>query len=816
LTFHSLLQVIEIEMMPPARTRLALVGISAATIGLELALMRDLSLRYWSHFAYMVISVALLGFGASGTFIAVFRRWILKHPRAWMCALAMTFSACVCLCRLGAACVPLDVRSLAWDLSQAGNVVLLELLMLAPLFLAGAVIGVALLDSPRYVSGHYAANLVGSGLGAVMSVALMHVMPIGGQFLVMAVLGWFAGAVLLPWRRAAGAIVAVLAAAAVGASAYFSPPETISQYKMLAQVRNWEQIEVIHQAHGPLGRIDVVSGPAIHHAPGLSLQFIEDIPPHVLLIVDGDQTSAVYDCKTIEDWAFTDYTTAAAAYHLRKRPEVCIIGAGGGVDIGLAVFHRSDRIVSLEINPQVIDTMTRRLATIGGRIYKADGVTVLNREARGYFASAGESFDVIQLPMIDAFGASGAGLYATQESYLYTVEAMAAMYDNLSGSGVLSITRWARTPPRDELRIFDTAVQMLRARGLDPSARIAMIRSWATVTVLVFARPITSAEIADIRKFCEDMSFDLCFLPGLTESQANQCHVLEEPHYFQAAASLIGPGRAEFIDDYVFAVDATSDDRPYFFHTFRWRAIEEFRRQLGDSAPAFLEIGYLMMVAALLQAVAMGVVFILLPLAPGIGGVWRQKHKSTTLAFFVLLGAGFMLLEMGFFQKFILYLAHPIYSAAVVIAAFLVFGGLGSQLSRLWPVPPRRLASVAAGSVAALGLVYVGLMDPWLGLTQGLSAPVRFAIAALTIAPLAVAMGHVFPAGLRHLGRSGGALVPWAWAANGFASVVATVAAPLVAMAFGFSVLILAAIGCYLLAGLLWARRKDLATDEHG
>jgi hypothetical protein len=785
------------------------LAVSAATIGLELALMRDLALRYWSHFAYMIISVALLGFGASGTFIALFRRKILNRPGAWFCAATMAFSASIFPCRLAASGVPLDVRYLAWDFSQIGNIVAIELLMFVPLFLAGLAVGVALLDVPQRISGHYAANLVGSGLGAVMSVALMYVMPVSGQFLVMAVLGCFAFAVCLPWRRAGAVVLAVLVGGAVAVSAYLSPPETISQYKMLSQVRNWGETGVVHQSFGPLGRIDIIGGRAIHYAPGLSLQFMREIPPHVLLIVDGDQTSAVYDPAGIEGWEFKDYTTAAAAYHLRKRPEVCIIGAGGGADIGLAGFHDSERIVALEINDQVIDAMTGPLKSRGGGIYNHRGVTVLNSEARGYFASAGESFDVIQLPMIDAFGASGAGLHATRESYLYTVESLATMYDNLAGDGVLAITRWARTPPRDELRIFDTAAEMLRARRLDPSGRLAMIKSWATVTVLVFRQPITPAEAEAIGKFCADRSFDLCYLPGLDKSQANKHHLLDEPYYFQAAAALLGPHRDEFLDDYIFAVDATTDDRPYFFHSFRWRAMDEFKRQLGGASAAFLEIGYLMILAALAQAIVLGVLLVVLPLAPGIGALRGQKHRAVSLGFFSLVGAGFMLLEMGFFQKLILYLAHPIYSAAVVIAAFLIFGGVGSWISRFWPFTPRRLAAAGAAVVAALGLLYMAAIDGWLSLTQSQTPPVRFIVAAMTIAPLAVAMGHVFPAGLRHLGRSGPKLIPWAWAANGFASVVATVAAPLIAMSFGFTVLTVVAVGCYLLAGLLFQCRLD-------
>ena len=791
-------------MIPLVRTRLALGLVSLAVIGLELALMRVLSLLYWSHFACMVISVALLGFGASGTAITLLRRIILNRHRGWLCGLAMAFSLSVPATWWLSRHVSLDVQFLAWNLSQVGGAIAIELLMFVPFFLAGAMVGVALMDQPQRISGHYAANLIGSGLGAVASVALMYVFSTHGLLLFMGSVGYLAGALLLPWRRPAAAALGVIAAAALVTAAWLAPrQEAMSPYKMLSQARTWPGTQVIPQAEGPLGRIDVVAGPAVHYAPGLSLQYVDALPPHVLLIVDGDQTSAVYDCKRAEDWVFLDYSTAAAAYHLRRQPRVCIIGAGGGADIGLAVFHRSSEVVALEMNRQIIQAMTGPLAARGGSIYRAPGVNVVNQEARGYFASAAKEFDIIQLPAIDAFGASGAGLYATQESYLYTAEALEAMLDRLGPGGVLSITRWARMPPREELRVFDMAAQALLRRRLDPSAHLAMIRSWVTVTVLVFKEPIRAEEADAVRAFCRGRSFDLCYLPGVTQDEVNRYHLLDQPYYLQAARSLLGPRREEFLANYAFEVACATDEKPYFFHSFRWRSLGVLAGQLGGATHAFLEVGYLMLFAALAQTLVMAPVLILLPLAPGIKAIRHAEGKGAALGYFLLLGVGFMLLEMGFLQKFILYLAHPIYSAALVISSFLVFAGLGSQLSGHWRLPLKHVASLAAGTVVCLSAVYLFAMDGWLTWTQAQAAPVRFAIAAGTIAPLALAMGHMFPTGLRQVGGPSPALVPWAWAVNAFASVVATAAAPLLAMNFGFSRVTLCAIACYALAGAL-------------
>lgn len=798
------------------QTRLAVALVSAATIALELTLMRLLSLRFWNHFAYMVISVALVGFGASGTALTLLRKRIHSRRRTWLCATAMAFSLAIPITAWAIGKVPLNVQSLAWDLRQLVWVFAVEALLVVPFFLSGAMIGVVLMDRPGRVAGHYAANLVGSGSGAIASVLLMHVLSASELLVVIVAVAWLGGAALVPWRRASAAVAACATAALIVIVTLLVPPRpAVSQYKMLPQLLDMPGTRTIARREGPLGRIDVVSGDAIHHAPGLSLQYTEPIPAHVLVITDGDATSAVYDCKRREDWTFLDYTTAASAYHLGNRPRALVLGAGGGGDIGLAAFHGCARITALEMNPQIAEVMTGPLSDRGGAIYDAPGVEVVVGEARGFLTGADGPFDVIQLPLIDAFGASGAGLYSTQESYLYTVESFSIMLGALSDEGVLCVTRWVRTPPRDGLRVFDTMAAALRARGLDPRTHLAMIRSWATVTVLAFRREITPQEALALRTFCRERSFDPAYLPGLVGSETNQFHVLDRPYYFESAHALLGPQREAFLADYPFSVGAATDDKPYFYRFFRWKSLSYFADRMGAGGRAFVELGTVMAPAALIQIVLLAAVLIVLPLACGTGALAGVRGRTATLGYFLLLGVGFMLLEMGFLQKLILYLAHPIYSAAVVIAGFLVFGGLGSQLSRRWSARTRRVGMYAAGAIVCISTVYLLILDRWLGLTQSQPVAVRFLVAAATIAPPALAMGHMFPVGLRLVGASEGALVPWAWAVNGFASVVATVAAPLVAMHVGFSRLTIVAIACYALAGIL-CRALPSTDDSSG
>jgi hypothetical protein len=551
--------------MHPARVRLAVALVSLSAIGLELALMRALSLRFWNHFAYMVISVALLGFGASGTLLTLARRRVLERPRAWLWPLALTFSLAILVVPRLTEAVPLDVPFLAWNPAQFGYVLVVELLMFVPFLLAGSVVGIALMDRPGRVAGHYAANLAGSGLGALLAVWAMHRLSTGELFTALAAAGFAGGAVLVPWRRGRAAVETIAAGLALVLLGWGTPWEpAVSQYKMLPQALAMPGSRVLHRSEGPLGRIDVVDGPALHHAPGLSLGYTDAVPPHVLLITDGDQVSPVYDCPRPADWAFADHTTAAAAYRLCRAERVLVVGAGGGRHIGLARYHGSEEVTALEMNPAVVRAMLGPLRPRGGRIYLADGVEPVRREARGYLAGTERRFDVIQVPPLDTFGASGAGLYAAQESYLYTVESFGRMLDHLTDDGVLCITRWARTPPRDELRAFHMAAEALRRRGLEPAPHLAMIRSWATVTLLVRRRPGTADQVARLRAFCDRRGFDLCHLPGLRPEEVNRRHVLDRPRYYEAARALLGPRREAFIENYLFDIRAATDDRPYF------------------------------------------------------------------------------------------------------------------------------------------------------------------------------------------------------------------------------------------------------------
>jgi len=778
--------------MSAFRTRLTVVLVSAVAIALELVLMRVLSIRFWHHLSYLVISTALLGFGASGTVLTVLGGFVRPRRRAVLFVTAMLLALAVALSVRLAEQVPLDVQFLAWGLGgQLGCLVLLELIFLVPMLLAGTAVGAALMGEPARLPGHYAASLVGSGAGALAAIRLLEATPLPTIMAALAGACWLAGVVSLPRRRGALALAAAAGAILLAVHHFLPWAPSMSREKTLVQLKLMPGTKTIARASGPLGAIEVVAGPAIHFAPALSLACTQPVPSHVVLTIDGEAACAIYDPRglpgaasgfPVEAFAFMDWTTAAAPYAVLDRPAVLVLGAGGGGQIGLALYHRSESVVAVEMNPQLIALMTGPLRRRGGEVYlqrtaAGRAVRVINAEARGYLAGTQERFDLIQLSAGEAFGASGAGVYSGQETYLYTVQAVEAMLSRLTERGVVCITCWARTPPRDGLRIFAIAAEALRRRGRDPAKCLVMIRSWATVTVMAFNAPPGPGRLEGIESFCRQRSFDLCYMPGMPAARANRYHQLPQPYYYRDALQLLGPGRGEFLSNYVFDVRPTTDDRPYFFHFFRLRAWPMLRRELRQVSRTYVELGYLLLLATLVQCVPVSAGLILLPLAHTAAGLRRARGKGRFLAYFLLIGVGFMTLEMSFLQRLTLLLAHPVYSAAVVIAAFLVFAGVGSVLSRRWRKSPEWVVRRAGLVVAALAGLYavLGRFVP-----EGLHAwpfGLRMALAVVAIAPLALAMGQMFPTALRQVATCQPVLVPWCWAVNGFASVVATVGA---------------------------------------
>jgi hypothetical protein len=776
--------------------------VSSAALATEILLTRLFALVHWYHFAYMIIGLALLGFGASGAFLAIAQRRLLARFRAAYLANVAGFGVLVVLCPILARDLPFQAEQLLWDPWQPAWLALLFLVLSLPFFCAANAIGLALSAFRDRVGRVYSADLVGAGLGAVGVLGLLYLLWPEDILRIVAGSGLAAvwvGAVelrvrsrLLPWLLVAGL------AALVGL-----PRESLrlepGPYKDLSQALEVAGTRVLLERSSPLGRITVIESPDVplRHVPGLSLNSTSEPPVQLGVFTDGEAMRAITAASDDPGrLAFLSETTSALAYRVARPRSVLVPEAGGGAEILSALAAGAAEIDALELDPGIAQLLTSDFRAFTGGLVGQPGVALHVAEARGFLAGTDRRYDLIQLTPA---GGTGGGLGGMGEDYTHTVEAFGLYLDHLGPGGFLSLTHRVQIPPRDGLKGLATVVAALESDGVeDPGSRIVMIRGWQTSTLLVRNGAVTAAGIDRLRDFCSELSFDLVWYPGMSRSEANLYNQLPGPWFHDAVQQLLGPERAAFIAGYDFDIRPATDARPYFANFFRWRTLSEALSARERGGMALLEGGYLLLVATLLVAVAAGAVLILLPLGVFVPlrGVPRGRRWQV-FAYFTAIGLAFLFVEIVFLHKLTLLVHHPTVALALVLATFLLAAGAGSAWAgRTDTGRSRRTLAGAVAAILLLGAAYALGFDALVPAMSSWPVPLRAAAAAALLGPLAFCMGMPFPLAVRGLEEP---LVPWAWGINGCASVASAVIATLLAVELGFEAVLWIALALYAL-----------------
>ncbi|GIX49335.1 MAG: hypothetical protein KatS3mg131_3546 [Candidatus Tectimicrobiota bacterium] len=522
-------------------TRQAVALLSAATLGYEILLLRLFSLLQWHHFAYMVISLALLGYGASGTLLTLGRTWLLPRWSAVFSGGAVLFGLSAVGSFALAQRLPFNALELAWDWRPWLSLGVLYLLLSVPFLCAATCIGLTLQVFREQVAKLYAFDLLGAAGGALGIVLALYVLPPARCLPLLGALGFVAAALVAleaaparTWWLGLLLVFGGLALPSAWPRAWLEP--RLSPYKGLPQALRLPGAAVVSERFSPLGVLAVVRSPAIpfRYAPGLSLHSPVEPPEQLGVFVDGELAGVLTrDRGRREALAYFEYLPTALPYQLLQRPHVLVLGAGGGTDVLQARYFGARRIDAVELNPQLVALVRGPFAEFTGGLYDAPQVRVHVAEARAFVARSRQRYDLIQLSLLDAFGVAAAGVYALHETYLYTVEAFQDYLRHLHPGGLLAVTRWLKLPPRDSLKLFLTALVALEELGVPAAAQqVALVRSWQTTTLLVKNGPLTAADIAALRRFCATRGFDLAYYPGMPAAEANRFVVLAEPVFF--------------------------------------------------------------------------------------------------------------------------------------------------------------------------------------------------------------------------------------------------------------------------------------------
>jgi hypothetical protein len=765
---------------------------SCTTLAYEVLLTRIFSISLWYHFAFMIISIAMLGFAASGALLAL-RPGLRELSRIPF--LTLMLAAGITLSYFLANRIPFDPARLAWEKTQVLHICLYYVTLAIPFFCTGLIIATAFSTTSRKAGLLYGADLIGAGLGSLGILFVLGTLaPERSVFVIAAV------AALAPLATG-GARLRMASLLVIGTNLalfYWQPEFTalrVSPYKGLPSALQYPGARLLKTHLSPFAVIDTFTSPAVRFAPGLSLRYLEPLPEQIGFAVDKGEINAVTAVAPAGALAFLDYLPSALPYTLGKTERVLVLDPGGGLQVLMARRHGAGTIHRVETNPALMKVIRDDFRAFSGNIYGGHTWTGLGRS---WLRKGSERYDIIDLSLL---GTETTGAFGIAEDYRFTLEAVREYLEHLEEDGYLSLNLYIVPPPRTELRLFATVVTAMEDMGIRDVARhVAVIRSWGSISMVIGKSPLSAGEIAAVRRFAGERWFDLVHLPGIRKEEANVHIRMATGDYFAAFRSILNrEERQAFMTGYIFDIAPVRDDRPFFHYHLKFDKIGAIYEAMGRKWAFFLEEGYLLP-AVLLQAGAISLVLLVLPAFGRVPGPERNSAGRRLLPCFAFLGIGYMFVEVALIQKLILPLENPSYAVAAVLAALLTSSGIGSLLSHRFPF--LRRPAVCLG-IALLTVLYSAFLP---GVAAGVAAfplPLKMALLLLLLSPLGALMGTPFPTSLELLGERSPHLIPWAWVINGTLSVLAPLLAVMIATASGFSRVLLLGALVYFLAFLV-------------
>jgi hypothetical protein len=785
--------------------------VTASVLMLQIVQARILSVVSWYHLAFFVISLAMFGITAGTVWVYLrrdrFSERALSHDLAYFSA-AYAVSNALCLA-VQMTLAPTLAGSIATTLVWFEFAICLAI----PFFFSGVVVGLALTRSPYPVGRVYGVDLVGAATGCVGVLVLLSRTDGPSAVLWVSALAalaafCFSGSGIgaapkarLPFSDLLGRpgrLLIGLLACAVGNGLIPNGLQPIF-VKGQAEVagtapdyvrwNSFSRIAVLRDTAKAGANLSGMWGPSPAFHP-------EDW--HVerrRMNIDGDAATMAYGIRgDVAKAGFLKYDITNLAYYLPDNRRAAVIGIGGGRDmLSARVFDVPD-ITGVEINPILMRLLTSEpgYAEFTG-LNRLPDMHFYVDEARSWFTRSDQTFDSIQMSLIDTWAATGAGAFTLSESGLYTTEAWRIFLRHLTPHGVLTVSRWYSPANVDETgRMTSLAVASLLDIGASDPARHIFLASTGNIATLIVSRsPFAASDIARLKDVAADMGYRVMLCPG------------EEPAS-PVLGRIVSSRGVDQLLQYTFglATDLSppTDERPFFFNQLPLYSPGKTIALALAGPEQGVDAGNLAAAWSLAEAVGACFVLVLLtiihPLHPAIADVGRRLVAGGT-AYFLLIGAGFMSVEIGLLQRMTVFLGHPVYSLSVVMFSLILATGLGALVSDRLPLRGRAAFILWSLATAAYVAALPFWTPPVLQWFEGATLPLRALLAVATIAPAGLLMGYGFPTGMRFVSAVDRTPMPWFWGINGAAGVFASSFGVACSMAFGTHVTL--AIGglCY-------------------
>ena len=670
-----------------------LLGVFLITFSLlifQITQTRILSVIAWYYLAFFAISVAMLGMTVGAVWVYLRdeqftpdRLPVILSDFAFATAVAMPASVMVQFCL---------ITTVALSLTTIISWALLLAVMAVPYVFSGVVVSLALTRSSFPTGQVYGVDLIGAALGCIAVLFILNFLDgpttivVCGLVSALSALAFAASADARNrtrlksrplWRQPTSLVVAL----AVFAFANSLAPVGIRPILVkdffertgLNIYEKWNSYSRIIAGREPEVIVPTLWGPSPKMPASIRV-------PEIGLNIDGSAGTYMYHYDgTKNSISFLQYDLVNLAYRLPGIRKSAVIGVGGGRDIASAHFFGVGDITGVELNPifinlQLHDPYYRRYSNL----ISLPNLKLHVDDARSWFASTKEKFDLVQMSMIDTWAATGAGAFSLSENGLYTLEGWRAFLRAINNDGVFTVSRWYSPGDVNETgRMVSLATAALLDAGVkDPRQHLFVARAEIIATLVLSKAPFTAEKLGVLKNSATDLGFNILLAPD----HPPETQLLRSITESRDIASLNRAAGGDYLD-----LTVPTDNRPFFFNQLRFTDIPEAaRRALDRTLGGGVRRGNLTASAVLILILFISIVAVIATILVPLRGAARKCPRHLVIVgslYFSLIGMGFMLAEIALLERFSIYLGHPIYSLGVCLFSLILASGLGSLAS---------------------------------------------------------------------------------------------------------------------------------------
>jgi spermidine synthase len=811
------------------RTAIAVGLIAAAMLMLELLLTRLYSVLFGYHYSFFAVSLVMTGLALGGLLVSRWRISELTDEQVQRrLALLALGGAIGSVLALGYLVLAGDVEPF-WaprldESDVVADVWVVARIAAAPipaLVATGAFLAVAFARHSARIGLIYAVDLLCAAAACVLSIVVMRTIEGPASLFVPAALAALAALVIGGPALGRALRLLTIAALAVACAGAIAGAMHDGNLLDLATAGNKDIV---------LERWNEHSRIMLHRRRGKYYITIDHGAGTYMYRTDKRAAGAPIPIKP-----WWDRSVRYVAHQLRPLQRTAVIGVGGGTDLLAPLKNGAKKVDGYEINGLLIELLDKTMAHWNG-IASWPEVELHHSEGRVGIAHAGVRYDLIQASMVDTWAATAAGGMVLSENALYTVEGWRTFLRALADGGMLTMTRWhIPSAPAETQRVVSLAAAALAKEGVaDARGHVLLVTAKRVATVIVSKRKFNATELARLRRIAA--AGRMTVLLGTTASDTIHAPSGAAGQPDHTLARLLDPAtRAQTIAKSPYDITPPTDRRPYFFLQMRATDIASLFR--GERSKLVEQITFkAIRTLVLLSGGALGLALLVLllglvtlpgPRDAGRGGdaarappeqrqIRSASHPPTRtyrwmMLYFFAIGCGYVLIQLGLHQSFMLLLGRPTLALSVVLLSMLLGTGLGSALSQRL-LPDGRMWRGWALIVVVLGLLVIGV-DAIAALEGIASEAGRIIISSLIFLIVGAALGLAFPLGVRLISPTGDWAVQKAWAVNGAASIAGAAGAAILGVTLGSRALLVCGLGCYvavLLLGLHVSRAQSM------